>query len=221
MKSLRVLIFCGASSIFLCGALGLTLRLSVGRIYTPSASSEGSVLSAVELAPTERIVIDYIAAGCRDYQNWHLELLGGIDRRLTVIDAGGSYANGFGDALGDRPSAIGTAYLSGRDCKGLDDLLRAYRHPDPRFISTTTITIGVSYFRGEEKIGVEKFVDRGMIESWLWQRDRDGTVPIDSGITAEMLSLPDLVQRARKASEELEPATVAMMPPAGPVPVRP
>jgi hypothetical protein len=79
--------------------------------------------------------------------------------------------------------------------------LRVYRHPDGTSGSTTTIKIRVSYFRADERIGSEEFVDEGMIEYWIWQRDEDGMVPTDSRVTPEMLSFPMLFRRAAEANQ--------------------
>jgi hypothetical protein len=206
MKHRRTLIY-GASAVIMLATLAMVLRMNVGDILVTSASAKGAVLSAVELGPTERIVVDYAGSGCRDYHNWNFVLLGGAERRLAVIDAGGSYEPGqIHDA---QPAAIGAISLSPRDCKGFDDLLRLYRQPDGSSGSTTTIKIRVSYFRGEERIGVEDFVDQGMIENWIWQRDQYGLVPADSGVTPEMLSFPELVRRATEANQSSEPTTTS------------
>lgn len=200
MKARRLFVYV-ASSVMMLLVLTLLMRVSVGDLPVTSASAQGLVLSVAELAPTERIIVDYVRDGCRDHQNWRFELIGGTERRLTVIDAGGSYDSG--EAPSNGPSAIGTIYLSSRDCRGIDDLLRIYRHPDGSSGSTTTIRIRVSYFRDQEKIGVERFVDQGMIENWIWQRDQERMAPGYSGVTPEMLSFPDLVRRAAKASKSV------------------
>jgi hypothetical protein len=188
----------GASAVILLAMLVLMLRMSVGDVPVTRASAQGVVLSVVELAPADRIVVDYAGGGCRTYRNWNFVLFGGPDRRLTVMDAGGSYETGGGPS--DRPSPIGTISLSARDCQGIEDLLQIYHHPDGSSGSTTTIRIHVSYYHGGERIGSEEFVDQGMIDNWIWQRNQQGLVPADSGVTPEMISFPDLVQRVERTN---------------------
>lgn len=201
-------LFSGLFSVIVLAVLVLAVSLSLVDAPVTRASAEGSVLPVVALSPTERIVVDYDSTGCRNGRNWTFELSGGGERQLTVSDAGGSYEPGT--APSDRPSPIGTISLSSNDCKGIDDLLRHYRHPDGTSGSTTSIRIRVSYFRDGEKIGSEEFIDQGLIEHWIWHRDQRGTVSADSGVTPEMLSFPALFLRAARQHAGALRATVTV-----------
>lgn len=204
----RLTLLSSLFSVIVLAVLVLTVRLSLDDAPVTRASAEGTVLSVAALAPTERIVVEYDSTGCRNGRNWTFELSGGGERQLTVSDAGGSYETGMEPS--DRPSLIGTISLSSIDCRGIDDLLRHYRHPDGSSGSTTRIRIRVSYFREGEKIGSEEFVDQGLIEHWIWHRDQRGTVPVDSGVTPEMRSFLDLFRRAAREHAGALNATVSV-----------
>jgi len=179
----------------------------IGDNPIPSARSSGSVLSAVSLQKGERIVIDYTSDGCRDSRHWLFSLTGEPTAQLAVV----------GD---DGP--LGVLPLSSKDCKGLNDLLEVYRHPDPSEGSTTTNWIKVEYFRGEEKVGSEEMIDKGDVEYCVYRRDEEGLLTDGFGhwITLEMVSFPQLMKRMNRANQALVP-TPASVTPTADAPVAP
>jgi hypothetical protein len=199
MKHRTGLVF-SAAAIVVLGVGFLVLQLMIDDVPVARASASGEILSPLALAKEERIEIDYSDAGCRSWHNWTFVLLGGKERRLAAIDNERPASTSDG---GDRPAVVGAIALSERECAGMTDLLELYRHPDPKFYSTTTIRIRASYYRGTRKVGAEEFVDRGTVDDLLRQRDEEGQVPITSGVTPDLISFRDLM---RRAATEANPA---------------
>jgi hypothetical protein len=193
------------SSLFLGG--GAVIILAVGCFLfeqafldfpdiQPPPPPKGEVLSPASLASDERIVIDYRIDGCRGGYHWIFQLTGAPDRRLAIIDAGDSWG---GDRFQTgKPEPIGALVLSDTDCRGVQDLIACFRKEGGQHNSTAFVSLKLEYFRGLEKIGEESFTDDGSIDRSIYDRDHAGESPWRPKIiiSPEMLSLPQLVQRA-------------------------
>lgn len=175
------------------------------------AAAVGEILSPLTLRPDERIEIDYVADGCRNLNNWTFVLWGGPERRLAVIDAGGSYEPGM--TVSSHPAPIGAITLTERECMGLHDLMQLYRHPNQRETSTTTVRIGVSYFRGSTRVGAEQFTDHGAVDNWVYTREYGELIPALRGATAELVSLPKLFRLTAQTAQPAKPVRAAVTEP--------
>lgn len=197
----RLPVLFGATAIVLLSILcfGFLKRL-IGDNPIPSAKNSGEVLSATSLQKGERIVIDYTSSGCRDSRHWIFALTGEPNAQLAVV----------GD---DGP--LGILPLSFKDCKGLNDLLEVYRHPDPSERSTSTNWIKIGYFRGEEQVGSEEMIDKSDVEYCVYRRDEEGLLTDGFGhwITVEMVSFHQLMKRMNRYNQALVPTTTAAVHP--------
>lgn len=183
-----------------------TYALVRDSMRTPLIESEPEppveVLSPSRLATDERIVIDYVSSGCRGGNHWVFQLSGGPERRLAIIEAGDSWGNDR--PVTGKPEPIGALILSETECLGLQHLFDCLRESDHQVSSTTTTELKITYYRGATIVGVESLSENGSIDSIIAARQSGAPLISAEGrvLPSDTISLYQLVQRARKESEE-------------------
>jgi hypothetical protein len=84
MKRRKLLFLAWSMVLGLIGVSGF--RLGMGEFVVVRLSSNGEVLSPIELGSLERMVIHFSSEGCSHFHNWHFEIVGGPDQTLVVVD---------------------------------------------------------------------------------------------------------------------------------------
>ncbi len=119
------------------------------------------ILSTERLATNEKIVVEFTSAGDHDFFGRFYVIRGPAPATFFAIDSGLALNNGHVERRSTEE--IGNKTLTSEEATGIDCLLVYLRRNLPGN-PTFNDRFKVEYFRGEQKIGEESFVDRTGIE---------------------------------------------------------